>query len=100
MSRRLILAQVLSNSSDSPSSGLITFTIDGVEYQAEQGMTWAVWCESSYNTDGFIYAWGDANRVIYVSGYKRYVNIGTSADPSTVEITNTSYTTKAVNWPR
>ena len=84
----------------STSWDLITFTIDGVEYQAEQGMTWAVWCESSYNTDGFIYAWGDANLVIYVSGYKRYVDIGTSADPSTVVITNTSYTTEAVDWPR
>jgi hypothetical protein len=26
----------------STSQDLITFTIDGVEYQAEQGMTWAV----------------------------------------------------------
>lgn len=29
---------------------LITFTIDGTEYQAEQGMTWEQWCESDYNS--------------------------------------------------
>lgn len=29
---------------------LITFTIDGAEYQAESGMTWAEWVESDYNT--------------------------------------------------
>ena len=35
------------------SKNLITFTIDGVEYQAEEGMTWGEWCESEYNTDGY-----------------------------------------------
>lgn len=29
---------------------LITFTIDGIEYQAEKSMTWEEWCESEYNT--------------------------------------------------
>lgn len=28
---------------------LITFTIDGVEYQAEEGMTWKEWVDSEYN---------------------------------------------------
>lgn len=31
---------------------LITFTIDGIEYQAEEGMTWGEWVNSSYNTGG------------------------------------------------
>lgn len=31
-------------------SNLISFTIDGVLYQAEEGMTWEEWCESEYNT--------------------------------------------------
>jgi hypothetical protein len=34
-------------------SNLITFTIDGSEYQAEEGMTWADWVNSEYNTDGY-----------------------------------------------
>ena len=29
---------------------LITFTIGGTEYQAEDGMTWGEWCDSEYNT--------------------------------------------------
>ena len=36
------------------SGGLINFTIDGTSYQAEEGMTWEEWVNSSYNTDGFI----------------------------------------------
>lgn len=32
---------------------LISFTIDGTAYQAEDGMTWEQWVESSYNTDGY-----------------------------------------------
>lgn len=33
---------------------LISFTIDPKAYQAEEGMTWAEWVESEYNTDGYI----------------------------------------------
>lgn len=88
----------LSNSSDSPSSGLITFTIDGVEYQAEQGMTWAVWCESTYNTGGYFYGAGEGSDVIYTSGFARYINLNW-ANPSTTEIEETSYNTAARNWP-
>ncbi len=32
---------------------LISFTIDGTEYQAEEGMTWNDWCSSIYNTGSF-----------------------------------------------
>jgi hypothetical protein len=31
---------------------LITFTFDGTEYQAEEGMTWEQWVNSDYNTKG------------------------------------------------
>ena len=34
-------------------SNLIIFTIDGVQYQAEEGMTWEEWCDSKYNIDGY-----------------------------------------------
>lgn len=33
---------------------LISFTIDGITYQAEEGMTWAEWVDSEYNTDEFV----------------------------------------------
>lgn len=32
---------------------LISFTIAGTTYQAEEGMTWQQWVASSYNTDGY-----------------------------------------------
>ena len=32
---------------------LIEFTIDGTTYQAVEGMTWAEWVESEYNTGGY-----------------------------------------------
>ena len=38
---------------------LISFTIDGTSYQAEDGMTWAQWVHSSYNTSGFTIDAGD-----------------------------------------
>ena len=33
---------------------LITFSIDGTTYQAEEGMTWEDWIDSEYDTSGFI----------------------------------------------
>ena len=36
-------------------ANMIAFTIDGTEYQAEEGMTWGEWCDSEYNTDGFYF---------------------------------------------
>ena len=34
-------------------SSLITFTVDGVEYQAEEGMTWWQFINSTYNDGRF-----------------------------------------------
>lgn len=34
---------------------LITFTVDGVEYQAEEGMTWGEWVGSEYNVNGVFF---------------------------------------------
>lgn len=36
-----------------PFGELITFTIDGTTYQANEGMNWSDWVYSNYNTDGF-----------------------------------------------
>jgi hypothetical protein len=35
-------------------NNLITFTIDGTEYQAEEDMTWSKWVASDYNIDKFM----------------------------------------------
>ena len=34
-------------------SNTIKFTIDGVQYEADPGMTWQAWCMSAYNTGDF-----------------------------------------------
>ena len=35
-----------------PQVTLISFTIDGTTYQAQEGMTWAEWVNSDYDTPG------------------------------------------------
>lgn len=47
---------------------LITFTIGGTSYQAEDGMTWAEWVGSTYNTDGYkLDNWGGDNLFVVTS---------------------------------
>jgi len=41
---------------------IINFTIAGTAYQAEQGMTWAEWVNTSYNTGNWINKSGRINR--------------------------------------
>jgi hypothetical protein len=33
--------------------GVISFTIEGIQYYADDGMTWGEWTDSKYNTDGY-----------------------------------------------
>jgi hypothetical protein len=47
------------NDGEESGGNLITFTIDGTEYQAEEGMTWVEWCNSDYNVNNYEYdEWG------------------------------------------
>lgn len=65
---------------------LISFTIDGTEYQAEDGMTWAEWCESDY-------APNNANAGTYVTVGGKVVGISGSYVSSTDSIVaSTAYT--------
>lgn len=60
-----------------PEKTLINFTIDDsatpTSYQAEEGMTWADWCDSEYNTNGY-----------YVINETRYSFIGKAAGSNTM----------------
>ena len=47
---------------------LITFTIDGVSYTANEGMTWNHWIESEYNIEDFI-----EQDYVYTKYYTDYV---------------------------
>ena len=46
---------------------LLSFTIDGTTYYAEEGMTWYNWVNSSYNTNGF--ACASTNTLVYIGTY-------------------------------
>jgi hypothetical protein len=49
---------------------IITFTVDGVEYQAIEGMTWEEWVNSDYNIDGYIIIEEQA-----VSGIHKHISL-------------------------
>lgn len=67
------------------SDGLISFTIDGVTYQAEEGMTWEAWVASEYNTDGYYISVADF-RV-----HKDYFNYVTQVLPTDTITSGTAY---------
>lgn len=57
---------------------IITFTIKGESYQAEEGMTWKQWCASTYNTAGYTIS---TDKIINADGSKEITLTGyTSAE--------------------
>ena len=69
---------------------LITFTIDGTQYSAEDGMTWEQWCNSNYNTYGYAI---DYNGYIAAGVGHDYVAFSDSlVESDDVIINNRSYT--------
>lgn len=70
----------------SSSVSTISFQIQGVSYQAEPEMTWAQWCNSAYNTDGFYVDLND-NKIYTPLGTQYLYNIG----PTDTITANTVY---------
>lgn len=54
-----LLTWLQANGTKQGGATLINFTINGTSYQAEQGMTWQQWVNSSYNTGGYIVYGGE-----------------------------------------
>lgn len=66
---------VVDGTSYPPSVTIISFTINGTSYQAEEGMTWAEWVDSEYNTPGCYvgtYDWDIGYSIIWFNS-KRYI---------------------------
>lgn len=67
----------------------ITFTINGgtviKTYEAKYGMTWAEWCDSVYNTDGYYVS---ANLIMSTETYSRMIS---GATPDAIIKANTEY---------
>lgn len=59
------------------SVSLISFSIGGTTYQAEDGMTWAEWVASEYNTGGF-----GVNGNIITAGGEKVVANGIAVSPT------------------
>ena len=59
-------------------TSLISFTIEGADYEAEQGMTWEEWVSSDYNRDGFStrdgYVWTGNNPITNSVGLPQNCN--------------------------
>jgi hypothetical protein len=74
---------------------LISFTIDETEYQALEGMTWAEWVDSSYNTGGFNLdgAWSN-----YVQSATKdyYIVLDDTNVANTATISTIAYTTRYI----
>jgi hypothetical protein len=79
------------NSGDSGSVNIITFTIDGDEYQAEENMTWLDWCYSEYNIMDYTVV---GNNSISCDTGITYVCDGLNYVSSNYIIESKSYTTR------
>ena len=64
---------------ENESMNLISFTVAGIEYQAEEGMTWEEFCNSEYNIDSFqiIEATGGSDSQIFCGGAS-HVGLGST----------------------
>lgn len=74
-------------------SSIISFTIDGTSYTAEEGMTWGEWVASDYNTNGFVES--DGSIVSTIGNPLVYNNTYVNSDD--VIIYNTHYTTDDID---
>lgn len=66
-----LLDWLKANATKQGATSLITFTIGGTSYQAEEGMTWGEWVESDYNTNGYT---KNSDNLIISSGGAAVVN--------------------------
>ena len=71
---------------------LISFTIAGTSYQAEEGMTWAEWVDSEYNVDG--YKTGVLGRDFDTTGYFGFTH--DSGDLNVIATASSSYGTSYI----
>lgn len=80
-----LLTWLKANATKQGATNLITFTIDGTSYQAEEGMTWAQWVASDYNTADFVVY----SRLVFENvNYAKYV---AGVDPSDTITSNYAY---------
>lgn len=73
---------------------IITFTIGGTTYQAEEGMTWGEFCDSEYSNGGFyVRDYGSYNYIIERATERRIDYASVPQDKDTVIVENQVYYT-------
>ena len=73
---------------------MISFSMYGITYQAEEGMTFGEWVTSEYNTDGWYYPSEDSLALINPRGnIIDYVDITASAKPTDIIENGKAYST-------
>ena len=82
-----LLTWLQQNGTKQGGATLISFTIDGTSYQAEEGMTWSQWVDSSYNTGSFT---NIDNFIFNPSSYGVSYN-GISVTSSEIIVANRTY---------
>jgi len=74
----------------------ISFTIDGTEYQAEEGMTWSKWIVSDYNTGGIF----ESSALVLINKNEELHQIdkgdGAACRASETILVGQAYTTKKI----
>lgn len=65
---------------------LISFTIDGTSYQAEEGMTWAEWLTTDYNKNSYTENLLDGTQTVFIESYGITKGYGVAYDNSFVSV--------------
>lgn len=73
-------------------TNIINFTIEGVQYQAEETMHWSEWVESDYNTNGFYITENSKYGYVYSTAGSEPRYLGKTAKPIDLIIGNANYT--------
>lgn len=81
-------------------ASLISFTIDGTEYQAEDGMTWEEWLESAYNTANYSYLLLEGVDTVLLESVNSVYHYGLSYNDAFVPITDTVVADRAYTKKR
>ena len=65
---------------------LISFTIESTAYQAEEGMTWAEWLTTDYNTNSYTENLLDGTQTVFIEPYGEIQGYGVAYDNSFVSV--------------
>jgi hypothetical protein len=75
-------------------TNVITFTIDNETYYAENGMTWAEWCNSDYNVEDWSYDKNNEHSQVTKDNANAIIDGDTYAESGSEIISGNSYTTE------